>query len=106
MAKEVEVDYDGTLMPNDGGIFQPAPPEEVQKEIAEERAMVKSAGPLLARIDAFLDEQIALTDSVSSIDVNADDVKSQLLAQRKLKDLLFAVKSDLENLKSAHLDKS
>ena len=48
MAKEVEVDYDGTLMPNDGGIFQPAPPEEVQKEIAEERAMVKSAGPLKA----------------------------------------------------------
>lgn len=105
MAKQEEI-YDGSLLPNDGEVFQPQPQESVQKEIAEERAMVKSAGPLLARIEAFLDEQIALTDSVSSIDVNADDVKSQLLAQRMLKDRLHAVKNDLANLKSAHLDKS
>ena len=106
MAKEVEVDYDGTLMPNDGGIFQPAPPEEVQKEIAEERAMIKSAGPLLNRIFAFLDEQIAQTSDISSINIESDDLKAEIKAQRLLKDRLYAVKSDLENLKSAHLDKS
>ena len=101
-----EVEYDGTLMPNDGSVFQPAPPEEVQKEIAEERAMIQSAAPLLDRIFTFIDEQIAQTSDIDSIDLDKDDVRSQLMAQRMLKDRLYAVKSDLENLKSAHLDKS
>lgn len=107
MANEVNpAEYDGTLMPNDGGVFQPQPSEDVQKEIAQERAMIQSATPLLDRIEAFLDEQIAQTSDISSVDVEAEDVRSQLLAQRMLKDRLYAVKSDLENLKSAYLDKS
>lgn len=93
------------LVPNGGSVFQPQPPEEVQAEIAEERAMIKSAEPYLDRIAAFLDEQIAMAGNITAIDVTADDVKSQLIAQRLLQDRLYMIKNDLENLKAAHLDK-
>lgn len=108
MAEEVVLEDiqgdDDTLMPNDGEVFQPQPSPEVQAEIAEERAMIQSAAPLLDRIFAFLDEQIQQTKDISSIDVAADDLRSELLAQRKLADRLYAVRNDLENLKAAHLD--
>jgi hypothetical protein len=95
-----------TLVPNDGGVFQPQPAPAVQAEIAEERAMIKSAEPYLGRISAFLDEQIAQAGDIMAIDIRADDVKSQLIAQRLLQDRLYVIKNDLENLKAAHLDKS
>lgn len=94
-----------TLTPNDGGIFQPEPAPEVLAEIQEEKAMIKSAEPMLARIEAFLDEQIDQASDISSIDVDAEDIRAELKAQRLLQDRLFAVKNDLENLKSAYLDK-
>ncbi len=102
---EIE-EFDGSLMPNDGGVFQPQPTEEVQKEIAKERDMIKAGAPLLDWIFAFLDEQIAYTGDITSINLDSDDLKAELKAQRMLADRLYALKSSLENLSEAHLDKS
>jgi hypothetical protein len=65
--------------------------------------MVKAGAPLLEHIVAFLDEQIAQTSDIDSIDTEADDLAVQLRVQRKLKDRLVAVKADLNNLMDAHL---
>lgn len=99
-------EFDGSIVPNDGEAFQTPAQIELKKEISEEKAMIKSAEPLLDRIFAFLDEQIAFASDISSIDISSDDIKAQVMAQSFLKDRLYAVKNDLENLKSAHLDKS
>ena len=91
------------LMPNDGNVFNPEQNEDLQKELRAEEAMVKAGAPLLEHIVAFLDEQIAQTSDIYSIDTEADDLAVQLRVQRKLKDRLVAVKADLNNLMDAHL---
>jgi putative heme iron utilization protein len=91
------------LMPNDGNVFNPEQNEDLQKELRAEEAMVKAGAPLLEHIVAFLDEQIAQTSDIDSIDTEADDLAVQLRVQRKLKDRLVAVKADLNNLMDAHL---
>lgn len=91
------------LMPNDGNVFNPEQNEDLQKELRAEEAMVKACAPLLEHIFAFLDEQIAQTSDIDSIDTEADDLAVQLRVQRKLKDRLVAVKADLNNLMDAHL---
>lgn len=85
------------------GVYQPQLDEDTQKQTAEERAMVQAAAPMLDTLLAFFDEQIAQCSDISSIDVQADDLKVQLLAQRMLADRLYMAKSHLENLKEAHL---
>jgi hypothetical protein len=105
MAEEVE--YDGGLMPNDGEVFYSGIPDTIISEVEEERAMVKSSGPLITRLLSFYDEQIKQTDNIDSLDLGSDmdpqDLLVQLLAQRRLKNLLYAAKSDLENLRDAHI---
>jgi hypothetical protein len=91
------------LMPNDGNVFNPEQNEDLQKELRAEEAMVKAGAPLLEHIVAFLDEQIAQTSDIDSIDTEADDLAVQLRVQCKLKDRLVAVKADLNNLMDAHL---
>lgn len=91
------------LMLNDGNVFNPEQNEDLQKELRAEEAMVKAGAPLLEHIVAFLDEQIAQTSDIDSIDTEADDLAVQLRVQRKLKDRLVAVKADLNNLMDAHL---
>lgn len=91
------------LMPNDGNVFNPEQNEDLQKELRAEEAMVKAGAPLLEHIVAFLDEQIAQTSDIDSIDTEADELAVQLRVQRKLKDRLVAVKADLNNLMDAHL---
>ena len=91
------------LMPNDGNVFNPEQNEDLQKELRAEEAMVKAGAPLLEHIVEFLDEQIAQTSDIDSIDTEADDLAVQLRVQRKLKDRLVAVKADLNNLMDAHL---
>ena len=91
------------LMPNDGNVFNPEQNEDLQKELRAEEAMVKAGAPLLEHIVAFLDEQIAQTSDIDSIDTEADDLAVQLRVQRKLKDRLVAVKADLNTLMDAHL---
>ena len=91
------------LMPNDGSVFNPEPDESLQKELRAEEAMVKAGAPLMDHILAFLDEQIAQTSDIDSIDVGSNDLVVQLKTQRMLKDRLVAVKADLNNLMDAHL---
>lgn len=62
------------LMPNDGNVFNPEQNEDLQKELRAEEAMVKAGAPLLEHIVAFLDEQIAQTSDIDSIDTEADDL--------------------------------
>lgn len=84
------------------GVYQPEPDEETQKQTAEERAMIQAAGPLLDNILAIFDEQIALCSDISGIDVEAEDLKVEILSQRRTADRLYMVKSLLENLREVH----
>lgn len=90
-------DLTDNLMPTDGGIFQPEPSEELKQEIDKEKVMIQTGLPIIEEIFIWLDDEIKDTSNIDSIDLNGD-IKAEVLAQRKLKDRLVAVKNRFEIL--------
>ncbi len=99
MSKELnENQVSDDLIPNEGGsgIFQPQPSEEVVQEIESERSIVSVSFPIVDEIFKFIENEIQLTKDISSLNLNGD-IESEVMAQRKLKDKLEALKNRFKN---------
>jgi hypothetical protein len=91
-----DTEYTDDLLPLDGGLINLDPPEEQKLEEQIEGSAVMASAPIIKSLLEWFDIEIALTDSIDGIDLEANvPLAAQILARQLLKAKLVDSKGRL-----------